>query len=92
MSLRSLANYSIAALGGATMLALSLSPASAFTLSGPSLEQPVVSAQIDKVWWHHGWGGGWGWHHHGWGGGWGGGYGDGPHCWRGYWGHLHCNY
>ncbi|WP_158813658.1 hypothetical protein [Methylocapsa sp. S129] len=90
MSLRSLANYSIAALGGATMLALSLSPASAFTLSGPSLEQPVVSAQIDKVWWHHGWGGGWGWHHHGWG--WGGGYGDGPHCWRGYWGHLHCNY
>ena len=100
MSIRNLANTSIAALCGAAMLALSLSPASAFTLSGPSLEQPVVSAGIDKVWWHHGWGGGWhhgwgggwGWHH-GWaGGGWGGGYGYGPHCWRGYWGHLHCNY
>jgi hypothetical protein len=83
MSMRNLANYSIAAFGGGIMLALSLSPASAFTLSGPSLQQPVVSAQIDKVWWRHG---GWGWHH-GWGGGWGG-----PHCWRNYWGHLRCNY
>jgi hypothetical protein len=87
MSLRSLTGYSIAALAGAAMLALSLSPASAFTLSGPSLEQPLVSSQIDKVWWHHGWGGGWhggwgwGWHrgwgwHAGWGGpGWGWGHG-----------------
>jgi hypothetical protein len=101
MSFRTVAKYTIAAIGGATMLATSLSPASAFTLAAPSLEQPVASAQIDKVWfnggWHHGWGGGWGWHH-GWGGGWAGGYGGGygygggPHCWRGYWGHLHCNY
>ena len=88
MSVKTLAKYTIAAIGGASMLALTLSPASAFTLSAPSLEQPVASAQIDKVWWHHGWGGGWGWHHAwGYGGGWGG-----PHCWRGYWGHLHCNY
>jgi hypothetical protein len=102
MSVKTLAKYTIAAISGASMLALSLSPAAAFTLSAPSLEQPVASAQIDKVWWHggwhHGWGGGWGWHHAwGYGGGWGGGgwgYGGGwgPHCWRGYWGHLHCNY
>jgi hypothetical protein len=103
MSVQNLAKYTVAALGGATMLALTLSPASAFTLAAPSLEAPVASAQIDKVWWHggwgghHGWGGGWGWHHgYGWGGGyagpgWGGGY-AGPNCWRGYWGHLHCNY
>jgi hypothetical protein len=53
--MRILTGTAIAAIGGAAMLALSLTPASAFTLSGPSLEQPVVSAQIDKVWWRHGW-------------------------------------
>ena len=47
MSLRSLAGYSIAALAGAAMFALPLSPASAFTLSGPSLQQPIASAHID---------------------------------------------
>ena len=79
--MRILKSTVIAAVGGAAMLALSLSSASAFTLSGPSLEQPVASAQVENGWWHHGWGGGWhgGWHH-GWGGGWGGGYGPG-------WGH-----
>ena len=51
MSMRNLAGHSIAAIAGATMLALSVSPAPAFTLSGPSLETPVVSAQIEKVWW-----------------------------------------
>jgi hypothetical protein len=51
--MRSPALYSLAALAGAAMLAVSLSPAAAFTLSGPSLQQPVVSAQIDKVWWRH---------------------------------------
>ena len=76
----------IAAIGGAAMLALSLGSASAFTLSGPSLEQPVASAQVEKVWWHHGWGGGWhgGW---GWHRGWGGpgyGYGWGHRRWC-YW-------
>jgi len=85
-----------AALGGAAMLALSMSPASAFTLSGPSLAQPVASAQIDNIcwhcgggWhggWHGGWGGGW---HHGWGGGWGGGW---RHCWINQWGNRVCNW
>jgi hypothetical protein len=56
MSMRNLAGCSIAALAGAAMFALSLSPASAFTLSGPSLEQPIASAQIEQVWWRHGWG------------------------------------
>ena len=82
MSMR--ATYSIVDLAGATMLALSLSPASAFTLSGPSLEQPVASAQVDKVWWRYGYGyRGYGWRRPGY---WG--YG---HCWRGYYGALHCN-
>ena len=101
MSLRTFACYSIAAIAGASMLALASGPASAFTLSGPSLEQPVASAQIDKVWWRGGWHGGWGWRG-GWGGwrggwgwrgpgwGWRGGWGVG-HCWRGYWGRVHCN-
>jgi hypothetical protein len=61
MMFRNLATYCVAATAGAAMLALSLSPASAFTLSGPSLERPVASAQIDHVWWHRGYG--WGWHH-----------------------------
>jgi hypothetical protein len=80
-------SLAITALGGAAMLAVSLSPASAFTLAS---SQSMASAQIDKVWWRGGWGyrGGWGWR-----GGWGyyrGGYWGG-HCWRGYWGRLHCN-
>ena len=81
-----LAACSLSAVAGAAMLALSMSPASAFTLAAPSLEQPFAAAQIDKVWWRHYWGGGWGWHRPwGWGPGWG--Y---RHCWRGYWGRLHC--
>jgi hypothetical protein len=56
MSLRSLASRSIAAATGVAMLALSLSPATALTLSGPPLGQSVASAQIDKVWWRRGWG------------------------------------
>lgn len=76
MSLRSLASRSIAALVAVSTLALSLSPASALTLPGPSLKQSIASTQIDKVWWRGGWGGGWrgGWGYRGWG-------------WRGYgWG------
>jgi Spy/CpxP family protein refolding chaperone len=59
----------IAALGGTAMLALSMSPASAFSLSSPSLASPA-SVQIDEICWHCG--GGWhgGWHGGGWGGGW----------------------
>jgi hypothetical protein len=67
---RKLATYSLAALAGAAMLALSMGPASAFTLASPSLEQPVAASQIDKICWHC-WGGGW---HGGWHGGWGGGW------------------
>jgi len=89
--MRILTGTAIAALGGAAMLALSLSPASAFTLSGPSLEQPIAAAQIDKVYWHHGWGGGW---HGGWHRGWGW---RGPgwgyrHCWINRWGNRVCNW
>jgi hypothetical protein len=77
--MRILTLTAIGIVGGAAMLALSMGPASAFTLAGPSLQQPVASAQIDKVWWRR-----WG-YRRGWGPGWGG------HCWRGYYGHLHCN-
>ena len=80
--MRILTGTAIAAIGGAAMLALSLSPASAFTLSGPSLEQPVASVQIENVWWRHGWGGGW----HG---GWRGGY---RHCWINRWGNRVCRW
>jgi hypothetical protein len=83
----------IAALGGAAMLVLSMAPASAFSLAGPSLAQPGSTSQIEKVWWHRwGWGPGPGWGYRPWGYGWGYRGWGGPHCWRGYWGHLHCNY
>ena len=71
MSLRRLLGYSATALTGVAMLAAPLSPASAFTLSGPSLDRPVT-AQIQSVFWRRG--GGWhggGWHGGGWHGGWG---------------------
>ncbi len=54
MSLRSFSAYSVAALAGAAMLTLSGGPASALTLSGPSLAQPLASAQIDKVYYRGG--------------------------------------
>ena len=79
----------IAAVAGATILTFSFAPASAFTLSGPSLQTPIASAQIEKAWWRH-WGPGWGWHR-GWGWGWRRPWGWGYHCWRGYWGYVHCN-
>ena len=54
-----------AALAGATMIvAASSAPASAFTLSAPSLAQPVLNADVQSVWWDR-----WGrWHpnHHWW--------------------------
>lgn len=77
---RNLATCSLAALAGAAMLALSMGPASAFTLASPSLEQPLASSQIAKVWWDR-----WGRWHPNWGYRWG--Y---RHCWRGYWGRVHC--
>ena len=61
----------VAALAGAAMfIAASSSPSSAFTLSTRSIEQQVLSADLQDVYWCR-WGrcGGWGWHR--WGGGWG---------------------
>jgi hypothetical protein len=81
MSPRSVTAKSLAAFAGAAMLTLSVGPVSAFTFSGPSLEQSVASAQVDKVWWRGG-----GWRGGGWRGGWRGGWHRGW-GWRGYgWG------
>ena len=66
MSTRVLTGGVLAALAGATMLAISASSASAFTLSSPSLEQPMTASHIDRVCWQQGHPGpcwGWGWHH-----------------------------
>lgn len=83
MFTRVLKGGAVAALAGAAMLAISASSASAFTLSSPSLEQPMAASHIDQVCWQQGhpgpcWGGGYGWHHR--------------HCWRGPWGHVHCRW
>ena len=48
-----------AVLAGAAMLCVSGAPSLAFSLSSPPLEQPVVNADVQSVWWHGGW-------HHGW--------------------------
>ena len=55
MSKSVLSSLSVAAVAGGAMLALELSPASAFTLSGPSV-QLVTSGQFDKVYYrgYHG--------------------------------------
>ncbi len=86
----------LAALAGAAMfVAASSSPSPAFTLSSPSLEQPVLGADIQDAYWCH-WGrcGGWGWHRWGWHRPWGwGGWGYRPYyhpwrrCWWGPWGY-----
>ena len=78
------------AAGAVLMIAASSAPASAFTLSSPSLDQPVVTGDIQHVWWDRwgrwhpnrwGWGWGWGWHHpyyyHHW-----------RHCWWTGYGHV----
>jgi hypothetical protein len=77
MSIRSSVIYPLGALAGVAMLALTLSPASAFTLSGASV-QPAAAPQIEKVWWDR-----WGrWHPNGY---------AYRRCWRGYYGRLVCN-
>jgi hypothetical protein len=68
MSKSTLSSLSVAALAGGAILALELSPASAFTLSGPSV-QLVTSGQFDKVY-YRGYHGG----YHGYHGGYHGGY------------------
>jgi hypothetical protein len=90
-SMRMLTGTVTAAIGGAAMLALSLGSASAFTLSGPTLEQPVASAQIEKVWCRWGRCGYGGWRGYGWHGGWGPGPGYYRHCWINRWGYRVCN-
>lgn len=65
----------LAATAGLAMMALTAAPASAFTLSSPSLAPAVASANIDHVYWRHRW------HRHYW-------HRD---CWRGPRGHLHCH-
>ena len=53
----------LAAIAGAALFAAaSSSPSPAFTLSSPSLEQPVISADVQDAYWCR-WGrcGGWGW-------------------------------
>ena len=81
---------------GAAMVAISSAPASAITLSAPSIAPQVAGADVDKVWWDR-----WGYWHPGpgWGWGWGWGWGPGPwyyhphrHCWVGRWGRLHCGW
>ena len=96
---RILPGGALAAFAGAGMLFLTAAPSTAFTLSSPSLDQPVVNGQVEKVWWDR-WGywhpnHPWGWRRWGWG--WGPhpyGFYAGPvrHCWRGAWGALHCRW
>jgi Spy/CpxP family protein refolding chaperone len=59
---RVLSGVVISATVGATMVAMMAAPASAFTLSAPSLEPQLAASHIDPVYWHRGWGwrGGWG--------------------------------
>jgi hypothetical protein len=84
--MRDIANRSFAALAGVAMLALSLSPASAFTLAGPSMDGAGASAPIEKVWWDR-WGN---WHHNHRVGDPSGGYDGARRCWAGYSGVVHC--
>jgi hypothetical protein len=92
----------VAAITGATMLLLSSGPSAAFTLSSPSLEQPLASAGVEPAYWCR-WGRcGWGWGYHPWARPYGyyrpyyyGYYGyAGPrlHCWIGPWGGRHCRW
>ena len=63
--MRLFSSTTLAALSGAAMLALPIGAASALTLSGPSLERQVSSAQVQEVYYrYHGGGfhGGYGYH------------------------------
>ena len=54
MVLRILSGGAIAALAGAAMLAASSGPSPAFTLSSPSLEQPVAARRRSSpLYWRH---------------------------------------
>jgi hypothetical protein len=82
MSSRILSGGVAAALAGVAMLALTATPSSAFTLSSPSLEKPVASAEIDHVWWDR-----WGrWHPNRYY------YAPHWHCWWNGWGRRVCRW
>ena len=83
----------LAALTGAVMLAGSSGPSAAFTLSSPSLSQPVLSADVEKAWWDRWgrWHPNWGWRRPWWGPHyrayyWGPYHHPWRHCWWTYWG------
>ncbi|GEM_PF-1851210 len=87
---RSFSSKALAAIAGASLLALSLAapaPASAFTLASPDLGHSFAAdGQVEKVWWDR-----WGrWHPNYWGPGWGWGprpyWGPRRHCWMSPWG------
>jgi hypothetical protein len=94
MITRLFSSKALGAIAGVALLAQSVAPASAFTLSAPSLEPTFATGQIDKVWcrWGrcgYGYGYGWGWRHPYWGYGWHPGWGR--HCWMSPWG-WRCRY
>jgi hypothetical protein len=78
MSKSILSSLSVAALAGGAMFALELSPASAFTLSGTSVQR-FTSGQFDKVYYRGYHGGYRGGYHGGYRGGYHGGYRGGYH-------------
>ena len=81
----------LTALAGAAMMAISIAPASAFTLASPSLAPSVAESQIDHVWydrygrWHPNGYRGYGYRH-----GYVAPYSYHRNCWRGAYGRLHC--
>ncbi len=87
----------LAALAGATLAVLASSgPSSAFTLSSPSIAQPIAGANIEHVWWDRWgrWRHPWGWRRWGWGPRPYYGFYGGPvrRCWVGPWGGMHCRW
>ena len=73
---RALSGGVAAAIAGAAMLTLGSAPASALTLSSPSLEAPIAKSDVDSVWYYRVWRPRYYYRPH--------------HCWRGYYGRLHC--
>jgi uncharacterized membrane protein len=87
INMNSRKNYvksAIAALSGASMLALSLGPASALTLPSPMVKPTVETANVELASFRHGGGGSYG---HGYGYGWGHGYYGHGYYGHGYWGY-----
>jgi hypothetical protein len=60
MKSRNLAVVSLGAIAGCAMLAMSLSPAAAFTMQTPSIGKAVAASQIENVWYRRCWINAWG--------------------------------